>query len=111
MAETIYTVPKAPMRKLNLVALERKEADFKFQPNQVYKSSPSWNVSVFINVLSRTSDRTVMIKAVEGVALDQETLARLEQSESMEAFLFTDKNNAEYKYVLARRVTVLSHLY
>ena len=109
MSETIYTVPKAPMRKLSIIALERKEADFKFQPNQIYKSSPLWNVSVFINVLSRTSDRTVMIKAVEGVALDQETLAKLEQSAHMEASLFTDKNNAEYTYVLARRVAVLSH--
>tara|TARA_B110001450_G_C17620475_1_gene481001 strand:- start:185 stop:496 length:312 start_codon:yes stop_codon:yes gene_type:complete len=103
----MYSVPNAPMRKLSIVALERKEADFKFHPNQIYKSSPSWNVSVFINVLSRTSDRTVIIKAVEGDALDQETLARLELSSSMEASLFTDKNNVEYTYVLARRVTVL----
>lgn len=107
MSGTIYTVPKAPVRKLSIVTLERKEADFKFQSNQIYKSSPSWNVSIFINVLSRTSDQTVIIKAVEGDALNQETLARLEQSSSMEAALFTDKNNAEYTYVLARRVSVL----
>lgn len=41
MSGTIYTVPLAPMRKLSIVTLERKEADFKFQPNQIYKSSPS----------------------------------------------------------------------
>ena len=69
---TQVVVPSVLALLISIVALDRKEADFKFQPNQIYKSSPSWNVSVFINVLSRTSDRTVMIKAVEGVALDQE---------------------------------------
>eukprot|EP00966_Prymnesium_polylepis_P054931 1269841-Prymnesium_polylepis.3 len=104
----MYTVPMAPMRSGIIVTLERKEADFKFQSKQIYKSSASWNVSVFMNVVSRTSDRTIIIKAAEGAALDQETLARLEQASIMKASLFTDKNNAEYTYVLARRITVLS---
>ena len=109
MAETIYTVPMAPMRKASIVVLDCKEADFKFQPKQIYKSNASWYGTVFINVFSRTSDRTMIIKAVEGDALDQETLAGLEQSSSMEVSLFTDNKNAEYTYVLGRRVTVLSH--
>ena len=98
----------APMRSGNIVTLDRNEAHFKFQRKQIYKSSASWNVSVYINVVSRTSDRTIMIKAAEGAALDQGTLASLEQSPIMEASLFTNKNNAEYTYIFARRITVPS---
>ena len=56
----------------------------------------SWTVSVYMNVLSRTSDQSLLIKAVEGAALDQGTLTSLEQSPVKKVSLFTDKNNAEY---------------
>lgn len=105
----MFTVPRAPVRPTAIVSLHRsKEADFKFEPTQIYKSSSLWHVPVFMKVLSRTSDQTIMIKAAEG-AFDEETLAKLENASIMEVSLFTDKNNnAEYTYVLARRMTVLS---
>tara|TARA_B110001450_G_scaffold252641_2_gene274768 strand:+ start:2125 stop:2424 length:300 start_codon:yes stop_codon:yes gene_type:complete len=96
----------APVRSLNIVTLARKEAEHKFLPNNTYKSSATRTVSVYMNVLSRTSDQCIMIKAVEGDALDQGTLTTLEQSPVKKVSLFTDKNNAEYTYVLARRIRV-----
>ena len=102
----MYTVPMAPVRPVSIVTLKRKEADRKFQANTIYKSAPSWTVSVYINVLSRTSDQFILIKAAEGTALDQELLTTLEQSPVKEVRLFTDKNSAEYTYVLARRISV-----
>lgn len=96
----------APVRSLNLVTLARNEAEHKFQPNSMYKSSASRTVSVYMNVLSRTSDQCILIKAVEADALDQGTITTLEQSPVEKVSLFTDKNNAEYTYVLARRICV-----
>lgn len=99
----------APVRTGKIVTVQRKEGVRKFQPKLIYKGGASWDAFVYMSVLSRTSDDSILIKAVEGTALDHATLDKLEQSQVERVSLFTDKNDAEYTYVLCRRISVLNH--
>ena len=97
----------APTRPACIVTLDRTEAEHKFHPEHIYTSRSAWTTPIHINVLSRTSDHSILIKVAEGAALDATTLTSLAQSPITKVSLFTDKDNAEYTYVLARRISAM----
>jgi hypothetical protein len=104
-----YTVPKAPLRSLRVVCLNRGEADAKFETMLMYSRDKSGPVrtNVYMHMLSRTfDDQKIVIKATEAPTLDAATLVALELAAPITAPVFTDNNRAEYTYVLCRRVNV-----